>query len=148
VEDRKNASSYLADWARIPANQVWMMKSKFSLPSNYLDKQSTSIKLPYIPQISVITQTDKPWNIRGVGFMLNPWNIGGENTWKQGADVNVAFNVLVNWFKTYGIFSLESAIKPTQAQAETRALKELTDLSSYMETGKKRSFNSWLLGID
>ncbi len=80
--------------------------------------------------------------------MLNPWNIGGENTWKQGADVNVAFNVLVNWFKTYGIFSLESAIKPTQAQAETRALKELTDLSSYMETGKKRSFNSWLLGID
>jgi hypothetical protein len=147
VEDRKNASSYLADWARIPANQVWMMKSKFSLPSNYLDKQSTSIKLPYMPQISIMKETVNPWNTRGVGFLLNPWNIGGENTWKQGADVNIAFNVLVNWFKQYGLFS-ETGSKPTTSQAETRALKELTDLSSYMETGKKRSFNSWLLGID
>ena len=147
VADRKNAASYLADWARIPANQVWMMKSKFSLPSNYLDKQLTNIKLPYIPQVSIMTQTDKPWNVRGVGFLFNPWNIGGENTWKQGADANIAFNVLVNWFKKYGVFS-ESGSKPTQVQAETRALKELSDLSTYMEPGKKKSFNSWLLGID
>ena len=147
VADRKNAASYLADWARIPANQVWMMKSKFSLPSNYLDKQLTNIQLPYIPQVSVMKQIDKPWNVRGVGFMFNPWNISGENTWKQGADVNVAFNVLVNWFKKYGVFS-QNGSKPTQVQSETRALKELADLSSYMETGKKKSFNSWLLGID
>lgn len=147
VADRKNAASYLADWARIPANQVWMMKSKFSLPSNYLDKQLINIQLPYIPQVSIMKQIDKPWNVRGVGFMFNPWNISGENTWKQGADVNVAFNVLVNWFKKYGVFS-ESGSKPTQVQAETRALKELADLSSYMETGKKKSFNSWLLDID
>jgi hypothetical protein len=79
--------------------------------------------------------------------MFNPWNISGENTWKQGADVNVAFNVLVNWFKKYGVFS-QNGSKPTQVQSETRALKELADLSSYMETGKKKSFNSWLLGID
>jgi len=147
AEDRKNASSYLADWARIPANQVWMMKSKFSLPSNYLEKQSTSIKLPYMPQVSIMKETVNPWNTRGVGFLLNPWNIGGENTWKQDADVNIAFNVLVNWFKQYGLFS-ETGSKPTTSQAETRALKELTDLSSYMEKGKKRSFNSWLLDID
>ena len=147
VADRKNAASYLADWARIPANQVWMMKSKFSLPSNYLEKQLTNIQLPYIPQVSIMKKIDKPWNVRGVGFLFNPWNIGGENTWKQGADVNIAFNVLINWFKKYGVFS-ESGSKPTQVQAETRALKELSDLSTYMEPGKKKSFNSWLLGID
>jgi hypothetical protein len=147
IADRKNASSYLADWARIPANQVWMMKSKFSLPSNYLEKQLTNIQLPYIPQVSIMKKIDKPWNVRGVGFLFNPWNIGGENTWKQDSDVNVAFNVLVNWFKKYGVSS-ESGSKPSQAQAETRALKELSDLTSYMETGKKNSFNSWLLDID
>jgi len=145
--DRKNAASYLADWSRIPANQVWMMKSKFSLPSNYLEKQLTNIQLPYIPQVSIMKKIDKPWNVRGVGFLFNPWNISGENTWKQGSDVNVAFDVLVNWFKKNGIFS-QGESKPTQVQAETRALKELSDLSTYMEPGKKKSFNSWLLGID
>lgn len=145
--DRKNAASYLADWSRIPANQVWMMKSKFSLPSNYLEKQLTNIQLPYIPQVSIMKKIDKPWNVRGVGFLFNPWNISGENTWKQGSDVNVAFDVLVNWFKKYGLYS-QAGSRPSQTQAETRALKELTDLSSYMESGKKKSFNSWLLGID
>ena len=145
--DRKNAASYLADWAKIPANQVWMMKSKFSLPSNYLEKQLTNIQLPYIPQVSIMKKIDKPWNVRGVGFLFNPWNISGENTWKQGSDVNVAFDVLVNWFKKYGLFS-QTGSTPSQTQAETRALKELTDLSSYMESGKKKAFNSWLLGID
>jgi len=148
VADRKNAASYLADWAKIPANQVWMMKSRFSLAPNYLEKQLTNIKLPYTPQISIMTRTDEPWKVRGVGFLFNPWNTGGENTWKEGADVNIAFNVLVNWIKKYGVFSFETNTKPTTAQAETRALKELTDLSSYMESGKKKAFNSWLLGID
>jgi hypothetical protein len=148
VADRKNAASYLADWAKIPANQVWMMKSRFSLAPNYLEKQLTNIKLPYTPQISIMTRTDEPWKVRGVGFLFNPWNTGGENTWKEGADVNIAFNVLVNWIKKYGVFSLETNTRPTQLQAETRALKELTDLSSYMESGKKKAFNSWLLGID
>lgn len=145
--DRKNASAYLADWARIPANQVWMMKSRFTLAPNYLQKQSTSINLPYTPQASILMQKEKPWNIRGVGFLFNPWNISGENTWKQGADVNIAFNVLVNWFKNYGIFS-ENDSRPTTAQAKARARKELEKLSEYMEPSKKTSFNSWLLGIN
>ena len=145
-QDRKNASSYLADWARIPANQVWMMKSRFTLTPNYLDKQTTNIILPYLPQPSVLKPVDKPWNIKGIGFLFNPWNVGGENTWKDGADVNVAFNVLVNWFKKYGMFS-EADKKPTTAQAKTRALQELNDLASYMQPGKKSSFLSWLSGI-
>lgn len=147
VEDRKNASSYLTDWARIPANQVWMMKSKFILTPNYLDKQTTSITLPYLPQPSVLKPVNNPWNIKGIGFLFNPWNVDGENTWKQGVDVNVAFNVLVNWFKKYGIFS-DTDKRPTTAQAQARALKELTDLTSYMQSGKKNSFLSWLSGIN
>jgi hypothetical protein len=146
IADKINASSYLADWARIPANQVWMMKSKFSLSPDYLVKQNASIKFPYIPQMSIVTDLSKPWPQKG--FMLNPWNVSTENTWKHDVDVNVTFNVLVNWFKKYGVFSFETNTKPTTAQAETRALKELTDLSSYMESGKKKAFNSWLLGID
>jgi hypothetical protein len=146
LADKINASSYLAEWARIPANQVWMMKSKFSLSPDYLVKQNATIKFPYTPQMSIVTDLSKPWPQKG--FMLNPWNVDGENTWKHNVDVNVTFNVLVNWFKKYGVFSLETNTKPTQAQAETRALKELTDLSSYMESGKKKAFNSWLLGID
>ena len=146
LADKINASSYLAEWARIPANQVWMMKSKFSLSPNYLDKQNATIKFPYIPQMSIVTDLSKPWPQKG--FMLNPWNVDGENTWKHDVGVNISFNVLVNWFRKYGVFSLETNTRPTKAQAETRALKELTDLSSYMESGKKKSFNSWLLGID
>lgn len=139
--DRKNAASYLANWAMIPANQVWMMKSRFSLTPNYLEKQLTNIKFPFIPQISIVTDIKKPWPQKG--FMLNPWNVGSENTWMNNVDANRAYNVLINWFMKHGANS-ETGGKPTKAQAKTAAMKELTDLASYMETGKKNAFNSWL----
>jgi hypothetical protein len=147
-EDRINASAYIADWARIPANQVWMMRSRFNFAPNYLQKQSTNIALPYTPQASILKEQEKPWNVTGLSFLLRHWDADGEDSWKNGSDVNVAFNVLVNWYKKYGYFSSERDARPTTAQAKARAKSDLQKLSAYISPSRRTAFDSWLLGIN
>ena len=145
-EDVAASSKYIADWARIPANQVWMMKSKFHLPNDYFNISNETIQLPYMPQVSNEKIISKPW--RGKGFLFDPWNASGPNTWKNGADVNVAFNVIVNYLtnKTRLVGSGETIVPI--GQAKDYAMVYLRSLLDVMEPGKKTLYSSWLSGIN
>ena len=93
--DSTEASSHLADWARIAANQIWMMKSKFQigpkhstdLPEN-IKRNISAIVAPFKEQLILINDPNEMPNKKTSIF--EPWN---DHT-LQYASTNVAYNVL------------------------------------------------------
>ena len=148
--DRKNAASYLADWARIPANQIWMMKSKFKIgPSNFKQKLPT-IVAPYWPQDNLVQLSN---NVPSKNVTLNykysifePWD---DQTWPNLTSTEIAFDVLINWFKNNGIFEDDErpVQNPTLRQAQIRARQELQQLLKYYKSAD-RSILEGFIGFD
>jgi len=145
--DRKNAASYLADWARIPANQIWMMKSKFKIgPSNFSEKLPT-IVAPYWPQDNLFQFSN---NVPTKNVTLNykysifePWD---DQTWPNLTSTQIAFDVLINWFQNNGVFkdNERPVQNPTLRQAEIGARQELQQLLKYYKNADKNILENFI----
>lgn len=147
--DRANASSYLTDWARIPANQIWMMKSKFNIGSRNFKENLPTIVAPYWPQNNLVKLSanipTKNITLDYKYSIFEPWD---DQTWPDKAKTKIAFDVLINWFKNNGIFKDKNndqfIAKPTQRQAEIRAREELEGLLKYYRNEDKNILKNFL----
>ncbi len=131
LADRINSASYLADWARIPANQVWMMKSKFSIGSRNFREKLPRIVAPYWPQTNLVVNVPpKNTSLNYKNSIFEPWD---DQTYPGLAKTRIAFDVLINWFMNMGYFEDNGTIiaRPTQRQAEVRAREEFELLFNY-----------------
>lgn len=79
--DRVESSAFIADWGRIPANQILMMKSKYGLGPNIYNEDviKNPIVYPYLSQMLANTGAD-PLEIKNVPknnpgrYLLSHWD--------------------------------------------------------------------------
>lgn len=103
--DRIESSAFIADWARIPANQILMMKSKYGLGPNIYreDVIKSPIIYPYTSQMLANTGAD-PLELKNIHlvkynsgrYLLSHWNYT-DGKWTYGVNYSVAKSVLNNY---------------------------------------------------
>ena len=103
--DRIESSAFIADCARIPANQILMMKSKYGLGPNIYreDVIKSPIIYPYTSQMLANTGAD-PLELKNIHlvkynsgrYLLSHWNYT-DGKWTYGVNYSVAKSVLNNY---------------------------------------------------
>ena len=141
VYDRPNrveSSAYIADWARIPANQILMLKSKFGLAAKFFDNNKP-VYFPYTSQdgskILTVKEVSKYPDDR---YLLNHFNMPN-STWAQGVSYTTARDVLAR------NASIVDPVNPMSGnQATVWANDTLANFALCLSGNRKTVYLNWL----
>lgn len=139
-EDRIESAQFIADWARIPANQILMMKSKFGLGPNFFSNNLNTIEFPYTSQDAIIPMTlQMAAKMPPSRYLFNHWDRDTNNPWTSGALYSVARDVLK---RNAGKISLTKVLSDDQALS--LAKKTLSNFTSCLSGTRKQDYIEWL----
>lgn len=123
------------------------MKSKFNIGSSNFREKLSTIVAPYWPQTNLIKFSNnvptKDITLDYKYSIFQPWD---DQTWPNLTSTQIAFDVLINWFKNNGTFSDNERLlqKPTLKQAENAARQELEQLLKYYRSADKNILQDFI----
>lgn len=134
------SSQFISDWARIPANQILMMKSKFGLGPNFFSNQLNTIEFPYTSQDAIIPMTlQMAAKMPPSRYLFNHWDKDTNNPWTSGALYSIARDVL-----TRNAGKIDPINVLSDDQALSLAKRTLSNFTSCLSGSRKQDYIEWL----
>lgn len=134
------SSDYIADWARIPANQILMMKSKYGLAQRFFNNNKP-VYFPYTSQIGLVEMSPKQASeLPDDRYLFNHFNMPN-STWTPGVLYTRARDVLAaHLIRESKIQNIDTPL----TQARESANKLFTDFASCLSGTRKDVYIEWL----
>ena len=137
-EDRVESSALVVDWARIPANQILMLKSKFGLAPKFFQNNNNPVNFPYLSQSGLEVMTKKQAiNLPEDYFLLKHFNMP-DGKWTTGVEYSTARNVLAR---------NASKVDPLNVMSSDQAINwannQLADFALCLNSSRKALYNLW-----
>ena len=134
------SSQFISDWARIPANQILMMKSKFGLGPNFFSNQLNTIEFPYTSQDAIIPMTlQMAAKMPPSRYLFSHWDRDTSNPWTSGALYSIARDVLAR-----NAGKIDPINVLSYEQALSLARKTLSNFTSCLSGTRKQDYINWL----
>jgi len=137
-QDRIESSALVVDWARIPANQILMLKSKFGLAPKFF-QNNNPVNFPYLSQSGLEIMTKKQAiNLPEDYFLLKHFNMP-DGKWTTDVEYSTARNVLAR---------NASKVDPLNVMSSDQAINwannQLADFALCLNSSRKALYNLWL----
>ena len=136
------SSAYIADWARIPANQILMLKSKFGLAQRFFNDNKI-VNYPYLQQEGLVELTqEQASNKPGSLYLLDHFAMRA-GAWTTGVSYSRARDILAaHLMRESKILNIDTPVTLTQARES--ADKSFTLFAGCLSGTRKDVYYQWL----